>query len=473
MLSALRMTQALAAATFFLSVIFGFAHASPDVTLRARDAYETTCEQIKQAISSASDVYFPLEFQYGRDIAHWAVSSTNFGAACSVEPGTAQDVGIILQILGNTTTPFAVKGGGHASNPGWSSTPGVQIAMSRFGGVNYDPTAQTAEIGAGLIWDDVYAALEPFAVNVVGGRVTGVGVAGFTLGGGYSWKTNQYGLTIDTAEAFELVLPNGTVSTITQSSYPDLFFGLKGGFNNFDIVTKFTLQTFPQTEVWVCRYYYHYNFLLGQPGVSQLLFYDYPTPPDGIFDDFLAIPHFTEDVSTRSFSSLVLSSPANATAGYRAIFHTVSLLQYSPSLIEAILNETTFWGERLSFASGTFISYDVEPFLPSLFSHASSSSAAYPPTRSQGLLPLNIYYAWGLEAADDLMHASARQSAAQLTQVAVAEGQDVADAPLYGNYAIFDTPLSRIYGDNLATLQSLKAKYDPGNVMGLAGGWKL
>lgn len=56
--------------------------------------------------------------------------------------------------------------------------------MSRFGGVTYNEASGTADIGAGLIWDDVYTALEPYAVNVVGGRVTGVGVAGFTLGGG-------------------------------------------------------------------------------------------------------------------------------------------------------------------------------------------------------------------------------------------------------------------------------------------------
>ena len=56
--------------------------------------------------------------------------------------------------------------------------------MSRFSEVSYDPGAQTVRIGAGLIWDDVYAALEPHGVNVVGGRVTGVGVAGLTLGGG-------------------------------------------------------------------------------------------------------------------------------------------------------------------------------------------------------------------------------------------------------------------------------------------------
>jgi hypothetical protein len=77
--------------------------------------------------------------------------------------------------------------------------------------------------------------------------VTGVGVGGFTLGGGYSWLSNQYGqvvsdngieaiiliitctnsLTIDTITAFEVVLPNGTITTATETQNPDLFFGLK------------------------------------------------------------------------------------------------------------------------------------------------------------------------------------------------------------------------------------------------------
>lgn len=56
--------------------------------------------------------------------------------------------------------------------------------MSRFSEVNFSASAQTVEIGAGLIWDDVYAALDPHNVSVVGGRASGIGVAGFTLGGG-------------------------------------------------------------------------------------------------------------------------------------------------------------------------------------------------------------------------------------------------------------------------------------------------
>lgn len=43
---------------------------------------------------------------------------------------------------------------------------------------------------------------------------------------GYSFMSNQYGLTIDTVRAFELVLPNGTVTNVTESD-ADLFWALK------------------------------------------------------------------------------------------------------------------------------------------------------------------------------------------------------------------------------------------------------
>ncbi len=46
------------------------------------------------------------------------------------------------------------------------------------------------------------------------------------------------------------------------------------------------------------------------------MFYDGPTPPDGIFDDFLAIPALTQDVATRSFFDLI-NSTSNDAAGYR------------------------------------------------------------------------------------------------------------------------------------------------------------
>jgi FAD/FMN-containing dehydrogenase len=46
----------------------------------------------------------------------------------------------------------------------------------------------TVEIGAGLTWTSVFSYLVPRGLNVVGGRLNGVGVGGFTLGGGQRYS---------------------------------------------------------------------------------------------------------------------------------------------------------------------------------------------------------------------------------------------------------------------------------------------
>jgi hypothetical protein len=114
----------------------------------------------------------------------------------------------------------------------------------------------------------------------------------------------------------------------------------------------------------------------------------------------------------------------------------------------------------------------VEPFLPNFLSHGNSPSA-YPPSRSQVYLPLGLYYEWELPSSDTAFQNAARQSTAYLTSIAEGEGQNIANAALYGNYAIYDTPVSRIYGSNLPALKVIKALVDPFNTMGLSGGFKI
>ncbi|KAG9084980.1 hypothetical protein FS749_004777 [Ceratobasidium sp. UAMH 11750] len=393
-----------------------------------------------------------------------------------------------LKIVANTSTPFGIRSGGHATNPGFSSTPGVQIALFKFSEVTYYPappatggSVGTVDIGSGLVWDDVYSALEPHAVTVVGGRVSGVGVGGFTLGGGYSWLSNQYGLTIDTVTAFEIVLPNGTITTATETTNPDLFFGLKGGSNNFGIVTKFTLLAFPQGKVWGGLQTFTANQIpeisaatvdfVKEPGISLLMFYDGPTPPAGIFERFMTIPHFTSDVSARSLSSLVKASPANATYGTRGAFNTVSLKTYTPRLLEQIVNQSTYWGVRGALNGAAFISYDVEPFLQSMT--ARNKGGAYP--HDNYLIPLNLYFAWTLPIKDQFFIDALKESARVIFDQAVAEGQDIAGTKQikYSNYAVAAEASQSLYGSNLSRLRELKAQYDPDNIMRLAGGFRF
>lgn len=56
------------------------------------------------------------------------------------------------------------------------------------------------------------------------------------------------------------------------------------------------------------------------------------------------------------------------------------------------------------------------------------------------------------------MFAAIAESAKTLQQVAISEGQDIAGAAIYGNYALADVPLSAIYGKNVPRLRKIKQK---------------
>lgn len=132
-----------------------------------------------------------------------------------------------------------------------------------------------------------------------------------------------------------------------------------------------------------------------------------------------------------------------------------------------------FWGDRLaSIDEGAAVSYDIEPFDPGLFSHSDTPSA-YPPDRSRALFPTNIYFAWTTPARDTDFAAALRQSTNTLRAAAVADGQAVGDAFSYGNYALFGTPVERLYGANLKRLSAIRSSVDPNGVMALAGGFKV
>ena len=66
-----------------------------------------------------------------------------------------------------------------------------------------------------------------------------------------------------------------------------------------------------------------------------------------------------------------------------------------------------------------------------------------------------------------------RSSRSTLVAAGIKDGQDLQDAISYPNYALFGTPLEEMYGQHLGRLREIRKKYDPENIMGLAGGWKF
>lgn len=102
----------------------------------------------------------------------------------------------------------------------------------------------TVEVGPGSRWVDVYGALSDYGLYAIGGRLKTIGVSGLELIGGFHYFNNKYGLAMDNVVSYDVVLGNGTQVTADATSNRDLFWALKGGANNFGIVTKFVLKTY-------------------------------------------------------------------------------------------------------------------------------------------------------------------------------------------------------------------------------------
>lgn len=104
------------------------------------------------------------------------------------------------------------------------------------------------------------------------------------------------------------------------------------------------------------------------------------------------------------------------------------------------------------------------------------SSAAYPPRRDRVYLPSSITFGWTNPAQDTLFKESLQQTRRTLVSLAALDGQPVTPmdgAYKYPNYAALGTPLEQLYGEHLPRLRDIKQRYDPEDVMGLTGGWKL
>ncbi|KAI9780213.1 MAG: hypothetical protein M1816_003137 [Peltula sp. TS41687] len=153
--------------------------------------------------------------------------------------------------IGGGRCQFAVRGGGHTPFAGSANIEqGVTIDLSQMKAVTINENRSLTSIGPGARWVEVYLKLDAMELAVPGGRVGAVGVAGLTTGGGLSFFAPRYGLVCDNVDNFEVVLASGEIVNANSKENSDLWFGLKGGSNNFGIVTRFDLRTFRQGKFW-------------------------------------------------------------------------------------------------------------------------------------------------------------------------------------------------------------------------------
>ncbi|MCJ1417466.1 hypothetical protein MMC32_003810 [Xylographa parallela] len=195
---------------------------------------------------------------------YWAQQECEVIPACVVRPRDVQQLCSAVTILkreyderrkgagkANAEGLFAVRSGGHSPVSGAASIKGgVLIDLGHFCEVTPSKQGSSVAIGAGGKWMDVSKVLDGKGLAVIGGRNSAVGVGGLILGGGLSFFSPRFGFVCSNILSYEIVLASGSIVTASASTNPDLWRALKGGSNNFGIVTRFTASSFPSTKIW-------------------------------------------------------------------------------------------------------------------------------------------------------------------------------------------------------------------------------
>ncbi|KEF18926.1 FAD-binding protein [Streptomyces rimosus] len=127
---------------------------------------------------------------------------------------------------------------------------GLLISTRRMDEVRVDAEARTAWAGAGVLCGQVVEEAAPYGLAPVNGSSPGVGVVGFTLGGGLGILGREFGYASDHVRAVELVTADGELRRVSGACEPELFRALLGGGHGLGVVTGLKFGLVPVERVY-------------------------------------------------------------------------------------------------------------------------------------------------------------------------------------------------------------------------------
>ncbi|KAI1247925.1 hypothetical protein MGN70_010173 [Eutypa lata] len=457
------------------------------------------CQQACEALASE----FPGRLHYeaaDTNFTIWDQKQLQTVYVCRVEPASSEEVSRVLQILVDSWCKFAVKCGGHSRYPDDSvSVGGVTVDLGLINSTVVSVDNTTARIGGGALTRQVFAALDPYGLAYVGGRVGQVGIGGFTLGGGTSVLSAKYGWALDSVVEYEVVLPNSTIITVSQNLHPDLYYALRGGGNNFGIVTSFNMTVFPQGSVYTgsrifgddqtgpfleeaekiftiqdsedtnigLEYRYTYSAESGWT-MSSTQRYAEPTLYPPVFDSLNTIPslgNLTGGISSLA-ESTSFSGPLGTTRNVFATLTHYPSVELGKKGIE-ILKRNIERG-NLTSLSPQLITYSI-PAATMEKSKARGGNALG--LSVEGHLVINLLsLSWTDKVMDNSAYAFADSFIAEFRQAA--ESLNAFHPFVYINYANKGQDVFSGYGEkNLQTLSEIQQSIDPRGVFTSSGLW--
>jgi len=162
----------------------------------------------------------------------------------------ATDVSKSVEFASRHGLDVGVLNTGHGpSVPAGGST--LMITTRRMGAVEIDAVSRTARVEAGVRFGQLVAAAAVHGLAPLAGSSPGVGVVGYTLGGGASATMGRrYGWAADHVTALEVVTADGQLRRVTPHAESELLGALLGAKSNFGVVTALECAVFPVTQLY-------------------------------------------------------------------------------------------------------------------------------------------------------------------------------------------------------------------------------
>ncbi|GAB1315266.1 Bifunctional solanapyrone synthase [Madurella fahalii] len=455
-------------------------------------------------------VAFPGDGAYNASTASYAYANQQTQRpSCIVRPSSTADVSLVVKSLREAPqVPFAIRSGGHATNRGFSNIDGsVTVDLTSINAVRVREDGVTVSIGTGATWGDVYPVLDARKRSLNGGRASNVGVGGLLSGGGIGFFALQYGFACDAVVNMEVVLATGAVVNANEKSNRDLFIALKGGQNNFGIVTRFDITTIPQGQIWGGGVVYPDSTTAAQidafthwktprnfdPAssveqshvyigaqqlwlVSNLLAYAKPTPFPENLRNFTAIqPQMISSLRVTNVTDLANEIQSQSTPNQYTIFATTTI-RNSPTILTKVHSLWKSSVGQMTRNNATITSSLTLQSIPAPPSNPSRTNILGfdPSSNPQKDLVLVLCSSFW----DDPAVGGQVETAVQgfITGVEnTAKQQGLLHRFRYPNYAAarFQEPLEST--GNLDELRRVARKYDPAGMFQrqVIGGWKL
>ncbi|KAL3492131.1 hypothetical protein BJX62DRAFT_250876 [Aspergillus germanicus] len=423
---------------------------------------------------------------------HWSATAQLRPWAIVQPRNTAEVAKAVKGIVAMQDVKFAVRSGGHMHWAGASSlTDGITIDLGLMNATTYDTETEIASLQPGGSWLASYKELEKHGRMVAGGREGQVGIGGLLVGGGISYYTCRVGFACDQVVNYEVVLSDGRIVNAKKDENPDLFIALKGGGNNFGIVTRFDMATFPAMDIR--------NTTITCPKESSMqvaeALVDFTKnlnahPNDHLLAIWWHVPKATEYNIILDLMSLdAEESPQtherfNAIPAQRNVF-TASVSKKLEYLVDFPGKQDTWY--TLTFkADVRIVMKAVELFealiekmkdsIPTQTSHTSSSFSLSPAASAsvQSSVFVWVVEVDTVEVNDTLVAPLLKKAVGEIEAYARSIGAD--SNFLYLNYCDPTQFTLRAYGEqNVRMMENVAARYDPDGVFQtkVPGGFKI